>query len=255
MLYLRATTTGKDRCVRKRTCSVHFRTYLKDMIHTRNIQKVFRRGEHARQALQNINIDIEEGEYVVISGPSGSGKTTLLGLLSMVDVPSGGEIYFKGTEVAHLSESKRNKLRRKHISVVFEHIHLIDELTVYENIEMPLLYLSNSRKERRRIVDSLMERFRLTHLRGQYPGRLDNLVQQKIALARACSCSPDVIFADEPTGRLNSTESDEFFDLFRELNEEGQTIVMATHSSDAARHGQRVIPLYDGHVVSRAVER
>ncbi|PWD99870.1 ABC transporter ATP-binding protein [Marinilabilia rubra] len=224
------------------------------MIHTRNIQKVYQRGEHARQALQNINIDIEEGEYVVVSGPSGSGKTTLLGLLSLVDVPSGGEIYFKGTEVAHMSESRRNKLRRKHIAVVFEHIHLIDELTVFENIEMPLLYISYSRKKRRRIVEELMERFRLTHLRRQYPGRLDDFIQQKIALARACSSSPDVIFADEPTGRLNSTESDEFLDLFRELNEAGQTIVMATHSSDAARHGQRIIPLYDGHVVSRVTE-
>jgi putative ABC transport system ATP-binding protein len=225
------------------------------MIHTRNIQKNYHRGEHLKYALQNINIDIEEGEYVVVSGPSGSGKTTLLGLLGLVDVPSGGEIYFKGTEVAHIQERERNELRRNHISFVFENIHLIEELTVYENIELPLLYLLNTRKERRKIVEGLMERFRLTHLRNQYPAKLGDLVQQKVALARAYSCKPDVLLADEPTGKLSSNESEEFMELFNELNEEGLTIVMATHSPDEARHGQRIIKLFDGHIVSLSVER
>jgi len=225
------------------------------MIHTRNIQKYYRRGNHEKQILQNINIDIEEGEYVIFNGPSGSGKTTLLGILGLVDVPSSGELFFLGSEVTHIPERQRNRIRRDHIGFVFENIHLIDELTVYENIELPLLYMSNGRKERRRIVESLMERFRLTHLRKQHPEKFGNLLQQKIALARALSCSPDILFADEPTGRLSSSEKEEFMEHLRELNEEGQTIVMATHSREEARHGQRIISLYDGHVVSLASDR
>ena len=225
------------------------------MIHTRNLQKRFQRGDFEKHALQNINIDIEEGEFVVITGPSGSGKTTLLGLLGLVDIPSGGEIYFLGSEVTRLSERQRNKLRRDHIAFLFENIHLVDELTVYENIELPLLYLPNSRKERRRIVESLLERFKISHLRKQYPSRFGDFVQQKIALARALSCSPDVLFADEPAGKLNSSEKEEFMELLRQLNEEGQTIVMGTHSLEDARHGQRTIQLFDGHVVSLASGR
>ena len=223
------------------------------MIHTRNIQKSFRHGGHLKYALQNINIDIEKGEYVVLTGPSGSGKTTLLGLLGLVDVPSGGEIFFNGTEVSQASERKRNQLRRNHIAFVFEKIHLIDELNVYENIELPLLYLTNTRRERRIIVEGLMERFRLTHLRRQYPADMGNFVQQKVALARAYSCSPDVVFADEPTGRLDSSESEAIMELFREMNEAGLTIVMATHSISEARHGERMVPLFDGHIVSSPV--
>ncbi len=208
-----------------------------------------------KYALQNINIDIEEGEYVVITGPSGSGKTTLLGLLGMVDAPSSGELFFRETDVTHLSESQRNRMRRDHVAFLFEHIHLIDELTVYENIELPLLYMPHSSKKRRENVEKLMERFRLTHLRRQYPSQIGLFVQQKVALARACSSSPDVIFADEPTGRLSSSEGEEIMELFRKLNEEGMAIVMATHSPDEARRGQRIIPLFDGHVASLSSER
>jgi putative ABC transport system ATP-binding protein len=225
------------------------------MIHTRNIQKHYRRGEHVKYALQNINIDIDEGEFVVVNGPSGSGKTTLLGLLGLVDVPSGGEIFFRGTEVGHISERQRNRMRRDHIAFVFEHIHLIDELNVFENIEMPLLYLSKSRKERKQIVERLMDRFKLTHLRRQYPSDIGIFVQQKVALARACSCSPDVVFADEPTGRLSSSEGEELMELLLGLNEEGLTIVMGTHSAHESRHGLRIIPLFDGHVVSMSSVR
>ncbi|MFO7999944.1 MAG: ABC transporter ATP-binding protein [Marinilabilia sp.] len=225
------------------------------MIHTRNIQKDFRRGEHVEHALQNINVDVEEGEFVVVAGPSGSGKTTLLGILGLIDRPSGGEVFFRGTEVAHIPERQRDSIRRKNVAFVFEEIHLIDELTVFENIELPLLYFSRSRKERRGIVEKLMERFRLTHLKGYYPGAIGNFVQQKVALARAISCSPDVVFADEPAGRLNSSERGELMELFRELNEEGQTIVMATHSNDEARRGQRIIQLYDGHIASSSPGR
>jgi putative ABC transport system ATP-binding protein len=134
-------------------------------------------------------------------------------------------------------------------------MHLVGELTVYENIGLPLLYLSNTRKERRRRIDELMERFRLTHLKGQYPGTLGNFMSQKVALARALSSTPDVIFADEPAGRLISSEKGELMNLFRELNEEGQTIVMATHSTEEARRGQRIIQLFDGHVVSSSPAR
>ena len=222
------------------------------MIHTRNIQKYYQRGEYVKYALQNINIDINEGEYVVLGGPSGSGKTTLLGLLGLVDAPSGGEIFLKGTEVGHVTERERDRIRRQHMAFVFENIHLVDDLTVSENIALPLLYQSFNRKERNEIVARLMERFRLTHLKRQYPSGLGNLLQQKIALARACSCSPDIILADEPCGRLSSAESDEFMELFRQLNEEGQTIIMATHSEENMKYGQRVIHLFDGHVVSHS---
>ncbi|MFW6043684.1 MAG: ABC transporter ATP-binding protein [Marinilabiliaceae bacterium] len=220
------------------------------MIHTRNIQKDFRRGDHVEHALQNINIDIEEGEYVVVSGPSGSGKTTLLGLLGLVDVPTRGEIFFRGTEVVHVPGKQRERIRRGHIAFVFEHIHLIEELTVFENIEMPLLYLSYSRKERHKRVEEILERFRLTHLKNQYPHNLGNFVGQKVAVGRALSCSPDFLLADEPGGRLISSEKGELMDLFRELNEDGLTIVMATHSYEEARRGQRIIQLFDGHVAS-----
>ncbi len=225
------------------------------MIHTRNIQKNFRRGEHVEHALQNINIDIEEGEYVVVSGPSGSGKTTLLGLLGLVDVPTRGEIFFQETRVAYVAEKQRERIRRGHIAFVFERIHLIDELTVFENIELPLLYLPNSRKEKRKRVEELMEHFRLTHLKNQYPRNLGNFVDQKVAVARALSCSPDLLLADEPAGRLISSEKGELMDIFRELNEAGQTIVMATHSNEEARRGQRIIQLFDGHVVSSSPGR
>ncbi|WP_291862293.1 ABC transporter ATP-binding protein [Marinilabilia sp.] len=225
------------------------------MIHTRNLQKFFRRGNNEKYVLRNINIDIEEGEYVVITGPSGSGKTTLLGLLGLVEVPSSGEIFFRGEEVSGISERRRNRIRRDHIAFIFEQIHLIEELTIYENIELPLLYVSTSRKERKKTVEALLDRFRLTHLRKQYPGNFGDFVQQKVALARALSCSPDFLLADEPTGRLSSGEREEFMELLRQLNEEGQTIVMATHSKDEARHGQRVIQLFDGHVVSSASNR
>lgn len=225
------------------------------MIHTRNLQKLFRRGNNEKYVLRNINIDIEEGEYVVIAGPSGSGKTTLLGLLGLVDVPSSGEIWFREQEVTGISERKRNRIRRDHIAFLFEDIHLIDELTIYENIELPLLYMPDNRRARRQKVEELLERFRLTHLRKQYPGKFGDFVQQKVALARALSCSPDILFGDEPTGRLSSGEKEEFMELLRQLNEEGQTIALATHSREATRHGQRIIQLFDGHVVTTASDR
>jgi putative ABC transport system ATP-binding protein len=225
------------------------------MIHTKNIQKYYRRGEHERHVLQNVNIDIEEGEYVVISGPSGSGKTTLLSILGLVDLPSGGDIIFRGTKVTHLPERQRNRIRRDHISYVFENIHLVEELNIFENIELPLLYLSNARKERKHRVEELLERFRLTHLKYRYPHELGLLLQQKVALARAYSFHPSVIIADEPVGRLSSSEVEEFMEMFRKLNEEGQTIIMATHSAEIAQRGQRNIRLFDGHIVSTPKER
>ncbi|SFE44684.1 ABC transporter ATP-binding protein [Thermophagus xiamenensis] len=222
------------------------------MIHTRNLQKIYQRGEYVKYALQNINVDINEGEYLIIHGPSGSGKTTLLGLLGLIDAPSGGEIFFKGTEVGYISDRARDKIRRNRITFVFEKIHLLENLTVSENIALPLMYSSYTRKEKKQIVHRLLDRFRLTHLKRQYPSGLGNLMQQKIALARACCCSPDLILADEPCGKLSSEETDEFMELFRQLNEEGQTIVVATHSEENIKYGQRVLHLFDGHVVSHS---
>jgi putative ABC transport system ATP-binding protein len=200
--------------------------------------------------LQNVNISIGEGEFVSLLGPSGSGKTTLLSVLGLVDVPTGGEVSFNGQETAQLSEKKRNALRRGRVAFVFENYNLIEELTVFENIELPLLYLPYTASERRRMVEAVLEQFRLTHRKRTYPVSIGGTLQQKVALARASVFQPMVIFADEPTGNLDSSGGGEIMDLFSMMNEQGQTIVMATHSASLARRGQRVIQLFDGHVVS-----
>ncbi len=220
------------------------------MIHTRNLIKSYRIADQERMVLQNVNISIGEGEFVSLLGPSGSGKTTLLSVLGLVEGPTGGEVIFNGQETALLSEKKRSALRRGRVAFVFENYNLIEELTVFENIELPLLYLPYTVSERRRMVEAVLEQFRLTHRKRAYPESIGGTLQQKVALARASVFQPMVIFADEPTGNLDSSGGGEIMDLFSMMNERGQTIVLATHSASLARRGQRVIQLFDGHVVS-----
>ena len=220
------------------------------MITTRDLNKAYRIANQEKLVLQNVNINIGEGEFAVFLGPSGSGKTTLLSVLGLVEGPSGGDLTFDGQETANFSDKKRDRFRRGKVSFVFENGNLIEELSVFENIELPLLYLSYTAFERRLLVDEILERFRFTHRKRHYPESLDNTLQQKVALARASVFKPQVIFADEPTGTLDSSGREELMALFSQLNEQGQTLVMATHSGSLARRGQRVIQLFDGHVVS-----
>lgn len=224
------------------------------MIKTRNLNKWYHDANRQIMVLQNININIDRNDFVALLGPSGSGKTTLLTILGLIDSPSGGEIYFDGQEVSGFSDRAREKLRRGNMGFVFENHNLIDELTVFENVELPLLYLPFSARERGLMVDTTLERFKLIHRKKHYPKDIDHTLQQKTALARATVFNPKVIFADEPTGNLNASGSDELAGLFSMLSELGQTIVMTTHSPSLARSAQRVIQLYDGHVVSSQKE-
>ncbi len=220
------------------------------MIQARNLIKSYLISDQEIMVLQNVNVTVDKGEFVALLGPSGSGKTTLLSILGLIDVPTGGELFFNGQSTGTLSERAREKLRRGNVSFVFENFNLIEELTVFENVELPLLYLNYSRRERHEMVNSALERFRLTHRKKHYPSGIGPALQQKAALARASVFKPAIIFADEPTGNLNASAGSEVMELLSMLNEQGQTIVMATHSASQARLAQRVIQLFDGHVLS-----
>ncbi|TRX65788.1 ABC transporter ATP-binding protein [Carboxylicivirga sp. M1479] len=224
------------------------------MIHARNLTKVVRNGSIETTVLQNVNLDIEESEYVVILGPSGSGKTSLINTIGLIDKPSSGEMFFMGHEVSRLKERQRSNLRRGGIGFVFQNFGLIDELNVLENIELPLQYLKYSKKNRQEQVQKMLSKFQLTHLKQYYPNQLSALQKQMVAIARAYVINPDVLIADEPTGNLLSADGNKVMDVLSALNEEGLTIVMATHSATEADKGQRVIQLYDGHVITENIK-
>ncbi|MEH0156539.1 ABC transporter ATP-binding protein [Limibacter armeniacum] len=201
-------------------------------------------------ALNHINFSIDEGEFVSIMGPSGCGKSTLLNLLGLLDTPSSGEIYFMGKEVSKASSRKRAQLRREHIGFVFQNFNLIDELTVFENIELPLLYQRISPSERKRRVDRIMERLQIAHKRDFFPAQISGGQQQRVAVARAVVTRPKLILADEPTGNLDSTRGREVMEMLVQLNELGTSIVMVTHSNAASDYSNRVIHLFDGQIVT-----
>ena len=220
------------------------------MIQTQNIVKTYYTNEVATTVLSNININIKNGEYVGISGPSGSGKTSLLSLLGLVEPPTSGEIFFMDINTSQKKEHQRAKLRRGNIGFIFQESNLIDELTVYENIELPLVYLRYKRKEKIKLVEEILIKLNLIHLRNRYPEQLDTEQQQKTAIARAIITNPALLIADEPTGALNSKSGDNILKILSGLNEEGMTIVLATHSAQVADHVQRVIQIFDGHVIN-----
>jgi len=220
------------------------------MIQTQNIVKTYYTNEVATTVLSNINISIKNGEYVGISGPSGSGKTSLLSLLGLVEPPTSGEIFFMDINTSQKKEHQRAKLRRGNIGFIFQESNLIDELTVYENIELPLVYLRYKRKEKIKLVEEILIKLNLIHLRNRYPEQLDTEQQQKTAIARAIITNPALLIADEPTGALNSKSGDNILKILSGLNEEGMTIVLATHSAQVADHVQRVIQIFDGHVIN-----
>ena len=219
------------------------------MIKTVNLQKIFRTEEVQTLALTNVNIEVSEGEFVAIMGPSGCGKSTLLNILGLLDNPTGGEYYLNGTEVSRYTESQRTDLRKGVIGFVFQSFNLIDELNVYENVELPLLYMGIPSAERKKRVEEALQRMGMMHRVKHFPQQLSGGQQQRAAIARAVVAGPKLILADEPTGNLDSKNGREVMELLKELHRDGTTIVMVTHSQHDADYADRIINLFDGQVV------
>ena len=223
------------------------------MIKTENLQKIFRTEEVETWALNDVSLEIAAGEFVAIMGPSGCGKTTMLNILGLLDNPSGGTYYLNGIEVSKYSEKQRTRLRKGVIGFVFQSFNLIEELNVYENIELPLLYMSIPSSERRKRIQVAMDRMEISHRSKHFPQQLSGGQQQRVAIARAVVANPKLILADEPTGNLDSKNGKEVMSLLTELNKEGATIVMVTHSQHDARYASRIINLFDGRLASEAI--
>jgi len=220
------------------------------MIETKNLLKVFTTEEVETTALNKVNLKVQEGEFVAIMGPSGCGKSTLLNILGLLDNPTDGEYFFMNQEVAKFSEKQRASLRKKNIGFVFQSFNLIDELTVFENVELPLLYLKVSPTERKKKVNDVLERMQLIPRKTHFPQQLSGGQQQRVAVARAIVGDPKIILADEPTGNLDSVHGDEVMKLLLQLHTAGTTIIMVTHSPSYAEYCQRTIHLFDGHIVT-----
>ncbi len=220
------------------------------MIRTTNLQKLFTTEEVETTALNGIDIAINPGEFVAIMGPSGCGKSTLLNILGLLDNPSEGQYEFFRTEVAKMSERQRANLRKGNIGFVFQSFNLIDELTVYENVELPLLYLKTPATERKKKVENALERMNIMHRRNHFPQQLSGGQQQRVAIARAVIADPKVILADEPTGNLDSVNGLEVMNLLTQLNQAGTTVIMVTHSAHDSGFAHRIINLFDGKVVT-----
>jgi len=224
------------------------------MLRTNNLIKIFRSLEVETTALNKVNLSISEGEFVAIMGPSGCGKSTLLNILGLLDNPSSGELFFKGIDVSRFSERQRTRLRKANVGFVFQSFNLIDELSVYENVELPLLYLKYSSSERKKKVMEVLEFLQIAHRRKHFPQQLSGGQQQRIAVARAVVTNPRLILADEPTGNLDSVNGEEVMNLLTQLNNNGTTIVMATHSPIDADKAHRIVQLFDGHVVTENIK-
>jgi len=225
------------------------------MIRTNDLMKIYRTDEVETTALNNVNLDIQEGEFVAIMGPSGCGKSTLLNIVGLLDNPSQGELHFLNEEVAQYPERKRTNLRKSNIGFIFQSFNLIDELTVYENVELPLLYLKMSSAERKQRVQEVLDRMKIAHRAKHFPQQLSGGQQQRVAVARAVVTKPKLILADEPTGNLDSANGEEVMDLLTQLNEEGTTIMMVTHSPSHAEYAHRIIQLFDGHIVTENIQK
>jgi len=220
------------------------------MIKLNKLTKVYRTDEIESTALNEVSFEINQGEFVSVMGPSGCGKSTLLNILGMLDKPESGSYEFQEKEVAHLNEKERSEVRKKKIGFIFQNFNLIDELTVFENIELPLLYNKVSSSERKKRVNELIEKIGISHRSSHYPQQLSGGQQQRVAVARALITKPPLILADEPTGNLDSSHGNEVMELMCELNEAGTTIVMVTHSAHDASYSNRIINLLDGQIVS-----
>jgi len=222
------------------------------MIKTINLTKVFRTEEIETTALNNVSLHIKQGEFVAIMGPSGCGKSTLLNIVGLLDNPTAGEYYFDGKEVGQLKERNRTLLRKGNIGFVFQSFNLIDELTVYENVELPLIYLKLKARERKDMVEKVLDQMKISHRKKHFPQQLSGGQQQRVAVARAVVAGPKLILADEPTGNLDSKNGIEVMNLLTDLNRAGTTIVMVTHSLRDAGYAHRVINLFDGQIITES---
>ena len=225
------------------------------MIKIKDLKKSFRTEEVETLALQKVTMKVEAGEFVAIMGPSGCGKSTLLNIIGLLDNPNEGTYEFAGHEVSRLKESQRTQLRKGNIGFVFQSFNLIDELTVYENVELPLIYLKMNKNERREKVKKVLERMKIAHREKHFPHQLSGGQQQRVAIARAVVTIPKLILADEPTGNLDSKNGLEVMNLLTELNQEGTTIVMVTHSDHDSHFAHRIINLFDGQIVTESKNR
>ena len=220
------------------------------MIKTINLSKAYQTDEIETISLDKINLTVREGEFLAIMGPSGCGKSTLLNILGLIDNPSSGEMYFLGKEVSKYNERQRAELRKNHIGFIFQSFNLIDELTVQENIELPLLYQKVSTSERRKLALEVMEKLQIAHRAKHFPQQLSGGQQQRVAVARAVVTKPKMILADEPTGNLDSRNGDEVMDIIKSLNATGTTVIMVTHSPEHAQQAERVVNLFDGKLLT-----
>ena len=224
------------------------------MIKTVDLSKIFRTDEVETTALNKVTFEIKKGEFVAIMGPSGCGKSTLLNILGLLDNPSEGEYHFLENEVAGSSEKQRAKLRKNNIGFVFQNFNLIDELNVFENVELPLIYLGYSSSERKKRVDEVLEQMQIIHRKKHFPLQLSGGQQQRVAVARAVVANPSLILADEPTGNLDSAHGEEVMNLLEGLNQAGTTIIMVTHSQRDAEYSQRIIRLFDGQIINENIK-
>jgi len=220
------------------------------MIKIENLTKIFRTEEVETTALNNVNMHILNGEFVAIMGPSGCGKSTLLNIIGLLDSLTNGTYSIDGRDVSRLKEWQRTELRKGNIGFVFQSFNLIDEITVYENVEVPLVYLRRKASERKRLVMEVLERMKISHRRKHFPQQLSGGQQQRVALCRAIVTKPKLILADEPTGNLDSKNGLEVMNLLTEMNKEGTTIIMVTHSERDASYAHRIINLFDGQIIT-----
>jgi len=228
---------------------------METIIKTTNLTKIFRTDEVETTALNNLTFEIRSGEFVAIMGPSGCGKSTLLNLLGLLDKPTEGLYEFLGNNVSALSEKLRAQLRKENIGFVFQNFNLIDELNVYENVELPLIYLNYSASERKKKVETALEHMNITHRKKHFPLQLSGGQQQRVAVARAVVTNPHLILADEPTGNLDSTNGEDVMNLLESLNKNGTTIIMVTHSQRDADYSQRLIRLFDGKILQENMNK
>ncbi len=220
------------------------------LLKTENLCKSFRTEEIETIALHNVSLEVQEGEFVAIMGPSGCGKSTLLNILGLLDNPTSGQYFLLGQEVGSLKEKDRTLFRKGKIGFVFQSFNLIEELNVFENVELPLIYLRIKAAERKKMVNDILARMNISHRAGHFPQQLSGGQQQRVAIARAVVSKPKLILADEPTGNLDSTNGKEVMSLLTELNQEGTTILMVTHSQHDASYAHRIINLFDGQIVT-----
>jgi putative ABC transport system ATP-binding protein len=219
------------------------------LIHLESLTKIFYTDDLETHALSGVHLDIIEGEYVSIAGPSGCGKSTLLSILGLLDSPSGGEYILNGTPVAQITPAQRARIRNREVGFIFQSFNLIGDLTVYENVELPLTYRRTNAGERKKAVQQALERVGMSHRMKHYPAQLSGGQQQRVAVARAIVGKPSIVLADEPTGNLDSRNGEAVMTLMRELNRDGATICMVTHDPRYAKHADRTVHLFDGRVV------